>query len=118
MSILAELTDLCAAFPACRAVAYCDLMTGMVLCSSTRIKTPQEQLDQLGQTATDLLDSDFMLAGPTQNAVLVQGGDIWLVLRSATQPTEALCCECSLDIDLDRLLHHAARILAEISGLT
>ena len=55
MHIRDQINRLCDAFPACRIVAYVDLGTGMVLCSNSQGRLPQELLDDLGATAVDLL---------------------------------------------------------------
>lgn len=111
-----RLNELRAAYPACDAVAYCDLTTGMVLCASSQQKLPQEQLDQMGLCAAELLNSDQFLAEPVQSAILVQGPFISLILRSTGQPTEALYCDCALDVELLEFSQAAARVLVLVSA--
>lgn len=98
-------------------MAYCDLNTGMVLCAQSRLKLPQEQLDQLALYAAELLNGDFGLDAPIQSSILVQGDTINVSLRSHLQPAEALSCDCALDIDLPLFFQMAQQSLFDISAL-
>jgi hypothetical protein len=118
MTILIRLNELSDTFLACRAVAYCDLSTGLVLCSSSRHKLPQEQLDRLGLMAGDVLEGDQILVNPVQSAIVIQDNTIGVVLRSTAQPSEALSCECELDIDLVKFSLAAENALDAIGSLT
>lgn len=55
MTIGEELTGFLERFPACLAVAYADLSTGMVLASRTVEKMAQEKLDALCEIGRDCL---------------------------------------------------------------
>ena len=111
-----RLNELRARFPACVAVAYCDLSNGMVLCASSQQKLLQEQVDQMGFSAAELLNSHEFLTEPVQSAILVQGAFISLILRSTGQPTEALYCDCVFDVDLPDFSQAADRVLTQISA--
>ena len=118
MTILIRLNDLCVDFPACRAVAYCDLSTGMVLCSSNQHKLPQEQLDQLGLMAGEVLNGDQVLVKHVQSAIIVQDNTISVVLRSTVHPSEALSCDCEIGIDLVEFSIAAEKTFNAINALT
>lgn len=90
----------------------------MVLCSGSQQKLPQEQLDQLGLGAAEVLNSDLGSFGPIQTVVLVQNQSVNFVLRSKSQPNEALSCDCDMEIDLHALGLAAEMILVGISGVT
>lgn len=125
MAIRDQLDKLCRQFPACNVVAYADLTTGMVLCSSVRLKLPQEQLDELCRSAADLLTGQLALLfarhlAPVdgtcvQTAVLIDQHSVELFLRTPAQPTEALCCHCSSQIDLADFAQAAHVALVAIS---
>lgn len=94
----------------------------MVMGFSTRLKLPQEQLDQLCQTAVDLLTGDIasqFLAGSTetivQSAVLIDGNNVELFFRSAIHPAEVLCCDCTTQIDIRKFTETAQYVLAIIT---
>ncbi len=126
MVIRDELERLCARFPACNVVAFTDLTTGMVLCYNAGSKLPQEQLDDLCQTAAALLDGQMaatfgaQLAGPAgpavQTVLLVDGKNVELFLRAGAQPAEALCCNCTTQIELSAFVRAAGDVLAAIAG--
>ena len=126
MSIRDQLDQFRSQLPACNVVAYADLSTGMILCSSTRAKVPQEQLDLLCQTATDLLTGDMALQvaaavtnGPDQimqTALVFDGPNVEMFLRLSSHPTEALCCDCSTDIDLQDLGRSARALLLAMAA--
>ena len=118
MTILFRLNELCVNFLACRAVAYCDLSTGLVLCSSSQYKLPQEQLDRLGLMAGDVLDGDQILVNPVQSAIVIQDNTICVVLRSTALPGEALSCDCEIDIDLVKFCLAAENTLIAIGSST
>jgi hypothetical protein len=113
VTILDQLDRLCAQFPACNVVAYTDLTTGMVLGSGSRQRPPQEQLDHLCQTAADLLDI-CVGQGLVQTAIMVDGDTVGVFLRSAGQPTEALCCDCTTAIDIAAFANAATAALTAI----
>lgn len=106
-------------------MAYADLTTGMVLCSSVRLKLPQEQLDELCRTAADLLTGELAVLfaqdlAPVdetcvQTAVLIDQHNVELFLRTPAQPAEALCCHCSSHIDLSDFAQAAHITLLAIS---
>lgn len=73
-------------------------------------------MDQLGLTAADLLNEAPDLTGPVRSAVLVQGGSISLFMRATLHSTEALCCDCSLEIDVLALGIAAEQVLITLGA--
>lgn len=127
MSIAARLDGLRHEVPGCEALAFADLSTGLVLCSSSGQKRPQEWFDHLCQTAMDLLDGDFarqasvMLcvdrASEMRQAIQIVHRELRLFLRSEVAPNEALCCVCETDVAVDDLAARARALLRDIGAI-
>lgn len=125
MYIRDQIDKLCEEFPACRIVAYADLATGMVLCSNSQARLPQEQLDDLCATAVDLLTGQMaarfmqtILGNPgdaVQTALLIEGHCVEVFLRTSPRSTEGLCCDCTAQINLPDFTKAAHDLLVRIS---
>jgi hypothetical protein len=125
MSVAERLNGARDEFSGCEVLAFADLSTGLVLCSSSVRKRPQEWFDQMCQAAIDLLDGEFARqasglltaegAVEVRQAIQVVDGELRLFLRSESAPSEALCCVCATDAPVDDLAAHARVLLREIS---
>lgn len=106
--------------PGCQMVAFADLSAGLVLSVSVARKRPQEELDALCSAASDILDgaqaqsAARALAGPVDLAVALHAGRTLAVLRSPTDPVEALICTGTPEMRPAEALAGARRTLAAI----
>ena len=125
MDIQALLDSVRHDFPECRAIAFGDLSTGLVLCVSAARKTPQERLDRLCRTAGELLDGATAGhaaalapdgAGAVTQAVALSGGTLEIFLRSPLVATDTLCCICSANVNIDALIDRARAGLRDIGN--
>lgn len=126
MTISDELAEFRAGFPGCRAVAFADLSTGMVLASSTSEKTTQEWLDALCERAQACLTGaetlDFAAAfgndKTTQPTLAWQAGPDGLhcYVKLPHPAAEAMCCVMSMDVPLDKLSTDAAYLLTRLAS--
>lgn len=110
MGIADQIEALRREFPACRAVTFTDLATGLVLCASTRGRLPQEKLDGLSGRARGLLggeDGDACAdaaglgrAADLSRVMLLSADRTELYIRSEAQPEEAIACEGDAEADM------------------
>ncbi len=122
MDITAELDAMRADVQGCALVAYTDLSSQLVLCTSSASKPVQEEMNALSQAAGLALDGAFAeSAAPSwggepaaQVAVLMTGSDARLFLRSPANPVEALVAVCAPDIDLEQAVAQAHATLERI----
>lgn len=122
MDITAELDAMRADVDGCALVAYTDLSSQLVLCTSADTKTVQEEMNALSQAANLALEGAFAEgAKPSwggepsaQVAVLMTGAEARLFLRSPANPTEALIAVCAPDIDLEAAVNGAQATLQRI----
>ncbi|MBW4710086.1 hypothetical protein KX928_20060 [Roseobacter sp. YSTF-M11] len=123
MSVKDRLDGFRTRFAGCKAVAFADLSTGMVLSSSTREKTTQEHLDALCQKATVSLNGDdatrVAAAFSTsrcmpQTAVLFDRTQQYCFVRSAHDNKEALCILCDSDAPVTDIMAAAVQVLDAI----
>ena len=122
MTIVERLDRLRGEFPACTLVAFGDLTTGTVLCSSSASPVPQERLDSLCATAADLLDGAVarqigeVLArdGRALHAIAIDADEIGLFLRASDHPADALACLCTSLQEFDRFVAVARASLDSI----
>lgn len=126
MNIASTLEEIRRDFPACGTLAYADISTNNVLSSSADTPLKQEHLNDLCNTAVD------MLAGPSAaqvarvwedaqstppdvyQAIIVEAAEVGIFLRSASNPTDALCCVCHPSIDIPGFIAVARQRLEEI----
>lgn len=129
MSIAIKLDDLRLSLPGCTLVVFGDLISKITLCVSAAGKRPQEQLDALCVTASNLLDGSGaqsaarMLGGtsngpvaPLKQAVVLTPTDMHVFLRSDTDAEDVLCCVCSRTADVTQVSAHARIVLDQIAA--
>ena len=122
MEITAELDAMRADVKGCALVAFTDLSSQLVLCSSAASNPAQEEMNALSKAAHLALEGSFSeSAAPSwggepaaQVAVLMTGGDARLFLRSPGNPAEALVAVCAPDTDLDAAVTEAQATLQRI----
>jgi len=106
-------------------VGLVDVSSGIVLCVSTEKKPPQEQLDSICASATQLLNSDT--SGAFSNAldgtqtdglheaIVMNATDTCLFLRSPVDSMEAMFCLCAPQIDIENAMAIARTTLNRIA---
>lgn len=122
MDITAELDTIRAELDGCSLVAFTDLTSQLVLCSSAAAKPAQEEMNALSETAAVALDGAFAEGAapvwggdaPAGLAVLATGTELRLFLRAPTRPGEALVCVCAPDADLVTTVARAREALDRI----
>lgn len=101
--------------PGCSLVAFTDLGSKLVLCSSAAFKPAQEELDRLSEIAQTVLDgavaegASMALASDDGDAragvaMLVSGNEARVFLRAPGKAAEALVCVCAPDTDLRKVV--------------
>lgn len=101
--------------PGCSLVAFTDLGSRLVLCTSTGSKPAQEDLDRLSEMAQTVLDgpvaegaAPVLIAGGSDGqagvAMLVSGQEAKVFLRAPGEAAEALICVCAPDADLKKVV--------------
>lgn len=124
MDITAELDAIRAEMQGCTLVAYADLSSQLVLCTSAAAKPAQEEMNALSKAAQLALDGAYAEgAAPSWNAtapaelsVLMTGSEARLFLRAPENPVEALMCVCAPDTDLEAAVTQARAALARIAS--
>lgn len=122
MGISDQLDAMRGDFPECRAVAFADLASGLVLRASTQRKLPQERLDRLCETARTVLtgeptDLAARLLGSRPTEAVVDNGDTVLIfVRSPVEEGDAICLECDNGVDVIAVTARAARELASFGS--
>ncbi len=120
LKIAEQLDAMRSDFPQCRSLTFADLASGLVLYASTVKKMPQERLDAMSDRARALLEGPAAAAaeralGSRPSAAVWSGGDsLFIFVRSPVLPDEALCCECSAEIEVTAFTERAARELAAL----
>ena len=115
MDVTEKLDAMRSELPGCSLVAFTDLGSRLVLCSSAAAKPGQEELDRLSELAQIMLDGVMAeSAGPlletgggdtrAGTAMLVSGVDAKVFLRSPGDTPEALVCVCAPDADLRKVV--------------
>ena len=102
-------------------VAFADLSTSMILASQGRPTVTQEQLEQLCRQARASFDDPlFSLSveafGEPHSAVLLGQDSVRVILRSESEPADALCCICDQGIDLAAFVAKIRQTLEKISA--
>lgn len=113
------LSEFRARFPACELVVYVDISAGTVLKTDGALNYPQEILDALRDCARDLLNvrSEFMDQA-VEHAVLLGQNGARIFLRAPDEPSEALCCLCAPEIDVDPFLDAARAAISTTDAAT
>lgn len=128
MDIAARLDSLRRNAPGCALIAFGDISTGLILCTSSDRKPPQERLDRLCRTAQELLNgaagtsAEIALGrapgSGIDEAIAFNGDMVEVFLRSPAVATDALCCVCAAEMDVESLIERARDSLGEIGGQT
>lgn len=92
------LDAVCEQVAGCKTVAFSDLSTQMVLVTNTGTSLHRDALNALCQQA------HACLATGAQEGLIGTESGLHVFVRSSVDPTEALCCICALDTDIDQLL--------------
>lgn len=124
MDITAELDAMRADVQGCALVAYTDLSSSLVLCTSAASKPVQEEMNALSQAAQLALDGAYAEGAeptwggtsPAEISVLMTGAEARLFLRAPGNPAEALVCVCAADTDLDAAVRQAQATLQRIAS--
>ena len=124
MDIAAELDEMRSALQGCSLVAYTDLSSQLVLCTSSATSPMQEEMNALSRAAQLALDGAFAEgaamawggAAPAEFAVLMADEDTRLFLRSPANATEALMCVCGPGTDLAEASAQARATLGRIQA--
>ena len=126
MSILDHLITFQSDFRTCETIAYADLSSKMVLCSTSLVKMRQEQLDALCASAVDFLEPAGAQGSPVgllsapkasiENAVVVSGNSFHIFVRSPIDNDEAICCICLPDTDTARFTSAARNVLVQLEA--
>lgn len=114
MTIVNTLNTLRRRFDGVSTLAFVDLSTQMVLCTSSDDAPDQEYLDALCATAVEMLAGEVAAqmspviapesAAPIQHAIIMQDSDIAVFVRSALCLDDAICAVCAPTIDVPRLI--------------
>ena len=124
MDITPELDKMRSALQGCSLVAYTDLSSQLVLCTSAATTPMQEEMNALSQAAQLALDGAFAEgaaaawggAEPAEFAMLMTGEDIRLFLRSPANALEALICVCGPTTDLSEASNQARATLQRVQA--
>jgi hypothetical protein len=107
----------------CDLVAYADLSSGMVLCTSSAVKRPQEDIDALSVVATAVLKSPLtegaaplLSEGDTDLAIAASAADLRVYLRATPPSEEILMCVCAPDADVASAVSLGRDALAQIAA--
>jgi hypothetical protein len=117
--VVNELDTLREASSGCDAIAFADLSTRMILVTDTQSNLPREALDALCLQASSVLGVSGKIAlgaHPSRVALLAEKSTVRLFLRAANEPDDVLCCVCTPNIDIDKLVEDATACLNRISG--
>jgi hypothetical protein len=89
--------------------AYADLSVPIVLQAYSAAQVPRELLDELGREAALTLGAAGLVpgGGASNLAIKAMAGATLVIVRSATDPTDALICKCGDGIALEGFLSDA-----------
>ena len=125
MDVTETLDAMRSSLPGCSLIAFTDLGSKVVLCTSAAAKPAQEEMDKLSalaelmlagtmaESAAPVLGAEDARAGC---AVLHSEADAKVFLRSPGDADEALICVCSPEVDLDKAVESGRSTLATIVG--
>lgn len=106
---------------ACRTVVFADLTTRMVLLSESRTvlhREAQQALAMRGGRLLSVMDGDVPDPETAWDTAYSIGPDeIAIFLRVPDAPTDALCCLCAPDIDLESFAADARGCLNRLVGV-
>lgn len=126
MNVAEELDAMRSEVPGCALIAFTDLASQLVLCTSAVTNPVQEEMNALSQAALVALDGAFAEGAapawgggaedPAQVAMLLTGEEARVFLRSPGNSNEALICVCSPDAALDDVVERGRAALDRIVG--
>ncbi|PWJ12503.1 hypothetical protein [Jannaschia seohaensis] len=109
------------AHAACRTVVFADMTTRMVLLSESRTvlhREAQQALALRGGRLLSAMDGDAPDPETAWDIAYSIGPDeIAVFLRVPDAPSDALCCLCAPDIDLDAFATDARSCLNRLAGV-
>ena len=108
MSLEAQLDTLRSRNGLIESASYIDMRSGTVLYTSSTVRPPQERLDQLCMTATDILGG---VDGEAAEAVSLKATEALILCRAPREPGEALCLVCAPDVEVGSALADARSAL-------
>ena len=112
------LTALTESHAACRTALFADLTTSMVLLSESRSRIHREAQQALALRGARLLSALDEAIPETDTAISVSADEIAVFLRVADAPSDALCCLCGPDIDLESFAADARSCLNALAGVS
>lgn len=125
MNVTAELDEMRSGLAGCSLVAFTDLSSQLVLCTSAASRPVQEELNALSKSANLALNGAFAEGArqvwsdddvPAETAMLLTGSEARVFLRSSGNPNEALVCVCAPDSQLDVVVDAARSTLGRIEA--
>lgn len=103
------LDQMCDAIAGCETLAFLDLSTRMVLLKNSATPASQDMLNAICAEAEQVLKSGAV-------GLVASRERLTIFLRSATMPSDALCCVCAIGTDVEAVLSMGQSCLAEIGG--
>jgi hypothetical protein len=123
MDVTAVLDEFRQKAQGCDLAAFTDLGTGMILCASSGVRRPQEELDALSESAAAVLSetmadsvSPVIDADDPLSAITVTAFEARVYLRTPALPSEALICICAPGADLAGVVEHGRATLERIAA--
>lgn len=115
MDVTEKLDAMRSELPGCSLIAFTDLGSKLVLCSSAAGKPAQEELDRLSELAHVMLDGAVAEGaapvldggeGDTRagTAMLLSGNEAKVFMRAPGVAAEALVCVCAPEADLRKVV--------------
>lgn len=115
MDVTEKLDAMRSELPGCSLIAFTDLGSKLVLCSSSAGKPAQEELDRLSELAHVMLDGAVAEGaapvldggqGDTRagTAMLLSGNEAKVFMRAPGEAAEALVCVCAPEADLRKVV--------------
>ena len=124
MNVVEELDAMRSDVPGCALVAFTDLASQLVLCTSSAANPVQEEMNALSKAALVALDGSFAEGAapvwqggpddPAELAMLLTGEEARVFLRSPGKPNEALICVCAPDAPLEDVVARGRSALDRI----
>lgn len=128
MNVTDELDEMRTGLAGCSLVAFADLSSQLVLCTSAVSKPVQEELNALSQAADLALNGAVAESAsgvwsdnaepPAETAMLLTGSEARVFLRAPGNPNEALVCVCAPDVPLDTVVNSGRNTLDRIQAQT
>ncbi|MEM9970415.1 MAG: hypothetical protein AAF762_04890 [Pseudomonadota bacterium] len=110
MDVSKALDDMRSEVAGCDLVAFADLSSQMVLCTSSATKRAQEEIDALTGAASLTLEgavadgAGALTGGAPATAVTMTQADLHVFLRNPAAANEALICVCAPDADVSKIV--------------